>query len=386
MMTPILYAYFFLAALLLRPNESSEPATLTAMLAAERREELISERFGALFTDLADRQGFNGNVLLSHNGKVMYRNAFGYSNLRAKTPLRIESVFQLASVTKQFTAAAIMILHDEGKLEFDDPIQKFFPDLPYKNVTIRLLLGHRTGIPDYMNFSGKYWRRKTGFLTNASLMEMLIARRPRSEFTPDACYRYSNTNYAILASVIEKLSGVPYAEFMKQRVFGPLGMRSTFCFDPGGSITIPFPTTGYNANRLPAHDDYLSGVVGDKGIFSTVDDMFAWDQSLYGSSLLRQATLEEAFTPSGHGSRYGSQYGYGWRISTAEAGEKILYHAGWWRGYTTLSVRRPEDKTYIIVLSNKVNWSFRNIDNLLAAVDDVRYEILASRHDDNSSR
>jgi len=376
-MTPILYAYFFLAALLLRPIESSEPATLTAMLAEERREEMISDRFGALFTDFAARQGFNGNVLLSHNGRVMYRNAFGYSNLREKTPLRIESVFQLASVTKQFTAAAIMILHDEGRLDFGDEIQKFFPVLPYKDVTIRMLLGHRTGIPDYMNFSGKYWRRKDGFLTNASLMDMLITRRPRSEFTPDTRYRYSNTNYAILASVIEKLSGTSYAEFMKQRVFAPLGMRSTFVFDPDNDVTVPFPTTGYNADRLPAHDDYLSGVVGDKGIFSTVDDMFAWDRSLYGSRLVRQTTLDEAFTPCGRGTGYGSQYGYGWRISTAYAGEKILYHAGWWRGYTTLSVRRPEDQTYIIVLSNKVNWSFRNIDELLATIDDARHEVIA---------
>jgi CubicO group peptidase (beta-lactamase class C family) len=364
----LISAYFFFAAMFMRPAELTGPATAAANYVEERKQELIADRFGSLFTTLATKHGFNGDVLLSHNGKVVYENAFGYSDLKRKTPLNIESTFQLASVSKQFTSAAILMLHDQGKLEFSDSVGKFFPDFPYKNVTIRLLLGHRSGIPDYMNFAGRYWNRKSGFLTNSDLMDMLVTYHPRLEFKPDQRYKYSNTGYAILASIVEKISGVTYAEFMAQHVFSPLGMRNTFVFDPNNRQTSRYETKGYNKNCRPASEDFLSGVVGDKGVYSTVDDMYKWDQALYTDNLVKQETLEEAFTPLSDTKRHGS-YGYGWRIGKLENGDKIVYHAGWWRGYNSLFVRRLEDKTLIIVLSNKVNWCFRNIEQLLDVVD-----------------
>jgi CubicO group peptidase (beta-lactamase class C family) len=372
------YTYFFFAMLFLRPGESFDPSYNATNFIEERKQLLIADRFGSLFTELAAKEGFNGNVLLSHNGKVLYKNAFGYADLKRRSPLNIQSVFQLASVSKQFTSVAIMILHDHGKLDFGDPLQKYFPDLPYKDVTIRQLLHHRSGIPDYMNFAGRYWKKKNGLLSNADLLDMLERFHPKAEFKPDQRYRYSNTNYAILASLIEKLSGQPYGEFMKENVFKPLGMHSTFVFDPNNRLPIPFETIGHNKDCAPAHEDYLSGVVGDKGIYTTVDDMFAWDQGLYTESLVKQSTLDEAYTPLRNDDAY-ETYGYGWRIIMPDNGKKILYHAGWWRGYNSLDVRRPEDKTFIVVLSNKVNWCFRNIDHLLETIDSKGFEPVAMR-------
>ncbi len=368
---------YFVAAIHLHPGEPASPASLTAALVEERRQEHITGRFGELFTMLAAVEGFNGNVLLSHNGKVLYKHAFGYSDLRSKTPLDIESAFQLASVSKQFTSVAIMILHDQGKLDFSDPIRKYFPTLPYRNVTIRHLLGHRSGIPDYMIFAGRYWKNKKEFLTNSDLVEMLIAHHPRPEFAPNQRYKYSNTNYALLASLVEHVSGLSFDEFMERHVFSVLGMNNTIVFNPEKRHIFHFETTGYNKGSAPAREDYLSGVVGDKGIYSTVDDLFLWDQALYTARLVKQSTLDEAFTPQRRNCKDDSNYGYGWRIARGGGEKKIAYHAGWWRGYTSLCVRRPEDKTCIIVLSNTVNWSFRNIDRLLDIVDSKDTDVMA---------
>jgi CubicO group peptidase (beta-lactamase class C family) len=381
----VLFAYFFSAAILCQPVVPTGYSPLTATIIEQRRQELVADRFGSLFAEFAAREGFNGDVLLSQNGRIVYKNAFGYADLRLKTPLHIESVFQLASVSKQFTSAAIMILHDQGKLDFDDPIQKYFPDLPYQTVTIRQLLGHRSGIPDYMNFAGRYWRNRRELLANSDVLEMLVTHRPNPEFTPGKRYRYSNTNYALLASLIEKLSGQHYSEFMKQHVFAPLGMNDTFVFDPNNRQIPAYQTIGYNHNCRPADEDFLSGVVGDKGIYSTVDDMFKWDQALYTDTLVKRPTLDEAFTPLHRDFKRESNYGFGWRIMSPENGKTIIYHAGWWRGYNSLDVRRLEDKTFIIVLSNKVNWCFRNIDHLLEVVDTAGKGVMAMHGNEEAS-
>jgi CubicO group peptidase (beta-lactamase class C family) len=370
----IYFVYLFFALLFTHPDGLSGTPTAAPIrpivdLIADPHQEQLAERFESLFTGYATRQGFNGTVLVAHLGKVVYKHAFGYSDLYRKTPLNIESSFQLASVSKQFTAVAIMMLHDEGRLDFSDTVNKFFPDFPYKDITLRELLSHRSGLPNYMYFADKYWDKQSEYLSNAGVMEMLTRYVPKPDFKPNQRYAYSNTGYAVLAAIVEKVSGQSFGDFMNERVFTPLGMKNTFVFNPASKITIPFPTNGYNKDSSPAHDDFLSGVVGDKGVYSTVEDMFKWDQALYTDCLVKQATLEEAFTPLSYDHKHNSNYGYGWRIKMLDGGEKVIYHAGWWKGYNSLYVRRLEDKTSIIVLSNKVNWSFRNIGSLFKLID-----------------
>ena len=365
----LLCALFQLSALPFFTEKADKPSSLEHLFNVEPRSVVIATKFDSLFTDVAERKGFNGNVLVGIHGNAIYKNSFGYSDLKKKVPLNIKSVFQLASVSKQFTAMGIMMLHERGKLEYSDTIQKFIPEFPYKNITIKELLAHRSALPNYMYFSGKYWKRKKDLLTNEEVLEQMIEHKPTPEFSPDRRYKYSNTGYAMLALLVERISGMPFYEFMEQNIFNPLGMTSTFVYHPNNKKTIEYETKGYNRNRRKSYEDFLDGVTGDKGVFSTVEDMFLWDQALYTEKLVKQSTLEDAFTPVSYDYKRDNNYGFGFRIDTLSNGSKIVYHGGWWRGYNALFVRRLEDHTTIIILCNKVNWSFGENKDLMKIID-----------------
>lgn len=351
-------------------SDKGAPAVSTDLSpTAIPRSVVIAERFDSLFNDVARRKGFNGNVLVGMQGTAIYKSSFGYSDLKTREPLNIKSVFQIASVSKQFTAVAIMMLQEQGKLEYTDTVQKFLPEFPYKNITIKQLLSHRSGLPNYMYFSGKYWKKKGEYMTNEQVLAQMVKYKPRPEYLPDRRYKYSNTGYAMLALIVERISGLPFDEFMEQNIFQPLNMQSTFVYNPRNRKTLEYETKGYNKNRRKAPIDFLDGVTGDKGIYSTVEDMFLWDQALYSDKLVKQSTLEEAFTPSSYDYKRDNNYGYGFRLDTLSDGSRIVYHGGWWRGYNSLFVRRLTDHTTIIILCNKVNWSFGEIEDLMQIVD-----------------
>lgn len=365
----LLFALLQLSAFPFFSEKTEKPAGSELNNSLEPRSVVIATRFDSLFNSVAERKGFNGNVLVGIHGHAIYKNSFGYSDLRTKEPLNIKSVFQIASVTKQFTAIAIMMLQEEGKLSYTDTIQKFIPDFPYKNITIKQLLSHRSGLPNYMYFTGRYWKKKREYLTNEQVLDLMIKHKPYPDFQPDRRYKYSNTGYAMLALIVERLSGLPFDEYMEQKIFKPLGMTSTFVYNPRNQKTIEYETKGYNKNRRKSYTDFLDGVTGDKGIYSTVEDMFLWDQALYSEQLVKQSTLDEAFTPVSYDYKRDNNYGYGFRIDTLSDGSKIVYHGGWWRGYNSLFVRRLDDHTTIIILCNKVNWSFGEIEDLMNIID-----------------
>jgi len=334
-------------------------------------------KIDSLFQFLSAEEGFNGNVLIAQGGKAIYKNAFGYADLKEKTPLNIESTFQLASITKQFTAMAIMMLYEEDRLKFTDTLQRFFPEFPYNGITIHQLLTHRSGLPEYMNFARRYWNNKKCLMNNNDVMDMLITRQPGLNFVSGRKYKYSNTGYAMLASIIEQVSGLQYHVFLEKKIFKPLGMKNTFIYNTKKMSNIEYMTLGYKNSRRQAVEDYLSGVVGDKGIYSTVEDIFSWDQALYTEKLVKQTTLQEAFTPFSYNWRDDNSYGYGWRITMADDSSKIVYHAGLWRGYSGIFIRRIHDKTTIIVLSNKANWSFESIDKFMGILDSANHGIFS---------
>lgn len=363
-----LFFSFLLLFLPLVPTDDYR-STSSADLSVEPRSVVIATRFDSLFSALAKHKGFNGNVLVGIHGKVVYKNAFGYSDLKTKEPLNVKSVFQLASVTKQFTAVAVMMLKERGLLEYSDTVQKFIPDFPYKNITIRQLLSHRSGLPNYMYFTGKYWKNKKEYLTNEHLLELMKKYKPPVEFLPDRRYKYSNTGYAVLASIVERVSGLTFDEFLEQNIFAPLEMTSTFVYNPKNKKTIAYETNGYTKKKKKTSPDFLDGVSGDKGIYSTVEDLFTWDQALYTEKLISQSTLEEAYTPSSYDVKRDNNYGFGWRIDTLDDGSKVVYHGGWWRGYNSLFLRRLTDHATIIILCNKVNWSWGEKEDLIALID-----------------
>lgn len=330
-------------------------------------------QLNTLFKAKVKTAGFNGCVLIAQHGQVIYENALGFSNLKTKDPLSISSAFQLASTSKPFTAAAILLLKDRGKLYLTDNLQHFFPNFPYPNITIQMLLTHRSGLSNYIYFGEPYCDANNCYdgktFDNNSVIQIMMNVKPPCYASPNKKFGYCNTNYALLASIIEKVSGMSYADFMTQNIFKPLEMNDTWVHRPKNDTSCKNKTIGHNANGAIEKEVYADDVIGDKGIYSTVDDLFKWNQALYSEKLLKQKTLEEAFTGYSNEHKGKRNYGYGWRLAEDDKGNKIVYHNGWWHGYSSLFFRRLSDQTTVILLSNKYNSNTYHIEDVLAILD-----------------
>ena len=316
-----------------------------------------AHRIDSVFQYLHKRIGFNGCVLYAEKGQKVYEGVFGYADYDLKTRLNIHSAFQLASVSKMFTAMAIMILKEEGRLDFDDSLKYYLPELPYPGVTLRHLLVHRSGIPNYMYLADDYWDRGMS-MTNEDMIGMLVQEKPRRYFSPNTGFDYCNTNYALLASVVERISGQPFELFLKYRIFDPLGMNHTYVYrlpkDSSSSGKIPAEVCGHVVRRGRLRTEinfFLNGIVGDKSVVSTVGDMYRFDRALYEEKLVSDSTLEEAFSKgSPKFAPHRDNYGFGWRLKADR--ENTVYHFGWWKGFRTYYIRDIAQEKTIIVLTN----------------------------------
>lgn len=316
----------------------------------------------SFFKVMAYRQRFNGNVLIAHDGKVLFSGTFGYANYRKKVTLTDSSQFQLGSVSKQFTSVAIMMMKERGKLSYDDTVQKFFPDFPYHGITVRMLLDHRSGLPNYMYLCSSVCKSSTDFIDNMDVMDCLAKHKPTRYFRPDQRFNYSNTNYCVLAAIVEQITGETFSAFMRKNVFTPLHMDHTFVYGKNDTV-IQNKVQGYNANYNKSGIDFLDGVAGDKGVYSTIWDLLKWDQALYTNALVKQSTLKEAFKPHGRWVR-NHNYGYGWWL-TPFGGDTLTYHDGWWHGFNCAFIRDRKYHNTIIVLSNHINWCINRSRELL---------------------
>lgn len=297
------------------------------------------------------RGGFNGSVLISYKGTPIFERYYGYQDYARQEKLTPRSTFQIASTSKTFTSAAILLLVQQNMLGLDDPLQKFFPNFPYKGISVRMLLSHRSGLPNYLNFSETYWKDKKRFMTNRDVYEMMVRYKPKIMYPPDKHFMYNNTNFVLLALIVEKVSGMPFCDFMHQNIFLPLGMEDTWEYDP---LSVrPSATKGYTSSRW--REDaivYTDGVLGDKGVYSTVRDMYKWDQALYAGKFIKPELLGLAFTPQSFEKQGNKNYGLGWRMQDQPDGTRLIYHNGWWHSYNSVFNRKISDKTTVIILSN----------------------------------
>jgi len=303
---------------------------------------------------------FNGVVLVAHNGKIIYKRALGYANFENPEKLKTSSVFSIGSISKQFTAMAIMILKEQKKLSYDDKLSDYFPEFPAyaENITIRNLLNHTSGIKNWMNYD--VFRARPGDfkddITNKDVFEFLAAL-DSLDFAPGEKYSYSNSGYLLLAMIVEKVSGEPFYRFMESNIFRPLGMENTLVWNDT-KPEIPGKTTGYN--QFGDIDDYNILTAGAGGIYSTVEDLYKWDQALYTEKLVSRQTLGEAFTPgllsSGESSRTLSDstwgYGFGWLLRKTDS-ENIVWHDGGFNGFNAIFYRELNNRDLIIFLTNK---------------------------------
>lgn len=296
---------------------------------------------------------FQGNVLVGHKGQVIYKNSFGYANPKRKTDLDEHSVFQLASVSKQFTAAAVMILQQKGFINYSDTIQKFFPEFPYEGITIQMLLNHTSGLPNYMWLLEHKWNKER-IPYNDDVIRLLNKHKLHLYFTPGTRFNYSNTGYVVLAAIIEKVSQMSYGDFLKQHIFEPLGMQNSFVYSPAidkkpKEILSGYKIWGHRYRKIPYTIN--DGAVGDKGIYSTMNDLFKWDQALYSNKLLTEENKKRAFEPLTLKNGYHYPYGFGFRLKDMDS-TKTVYHYGKWNGFRTGLIRFVEDSSTVVILNH----------------------------------
>jgi len=327
----------------------------------------------SIFNKLYKQGSFNGAILVAEKGKVFYRNVFGVNDQSKKDKLDFSSAFQLASVSKMFTALSIMQLKEKGKLSYDHDIRYFLPEFPYNGITISDLLTHQSGLPNYMALSDQYWNQNIPF-TNQDMYDLFVKYKPKLFFKPGSRFNYSNTNYAFLALIVEKISHMPFNEYVEKNIFVPAGMNNSFVFNP--SKECRNEVIGYNRcrrgySKIPK--DYLNGVWGDKGIYATVEDMYRFDMALKYNILVKSESIEEAFTPiaaqsKNHPTKF---YGFGWRIKYLDE-QKIVYHFGWWKGFKAGYLKNMSRDVTLIILNNtntfpdhQIVWGLLNYPNKL---------------------
>ncbi|HVI43797.1 MAG TPA: serine hydrolase domain-containing protein [Chitinophaga sp.] len=325
-----------------------------AILKSPRNVQLQRE-LSAFYDGKLLRTGFNGAILVAKKGVVLFEEYHGYENSRTKVPVTDSSAFQLASVTKTFTGAAVLLLVQKQKLSLEDSLQKFFPDFPYKGINVRMLLSHRSGLPNYLYFCDSLWKDDKNFITNDEVIRLMTAHKPPVQHLPGTHFQYCNTNYLLLASIVEKVSGQKFSAFMQENIFQPLHMTNTFVYDPA-SAPRPHQTQSHKYNGQFEPDTFLDGVMGDKGIYSTARDMLKWDQALYSGKLLNAEMLKAAYTPYSNEKPGVRNYGLGWRMMVyPDSTKNIIYHNGWWHGNNTVFYRFVQDSTTLIILGNKYN-------------------------------
>jgi CubicO group peptidase (beta-lactamase class C family) len=347
--------------------ENSKPLDTKALLAYDPKKG--DKRIDEFIKNLHKTRGFNGNILVAKGGKIIYQNAIGWADYLHRDSLKLSSRFEMASVTKTMTGTAIMMLIERGKLKLDQDVREFFPDFPYEGVTIKLLLTHRSGMMNYVYFVDGIYRKehriqKVG-LSNADAMAMIAKYKPARFNTPDKTFLYNNSNYMVLASIIEKVTKMPYAQFMKENVFKPAGMTHTDVYSKATYDKIPVDVVGHDRGtwKYSVAQNFLDGPVGDKGVYSTVGDLWIFDRALRAGKLLKQSTMDTAYVPRNPWVHGHFNYGYGWRLFEAP-GQQVVYHTGWWHGFRHIYLRDMKHDIVIVLLTNLSNGSLLKLDDL----------------------
>jgi CubicO group peptidase (beta-lactamase class C family) len=338
---------------------------IVAVVSCEKKSDREQLRFLSTSIDslLNTVPDFSGVVLVAREGRPFYHKGFGYRNFETKDPIDTNSVFELASVSKQFTAMVIMLLCNDGKLKYDDPIDKFIPALPYPGITIRHLLNHTSGLPDYQAIMDQYWD-KNKIADNDDNIAYLKKYRPERNFSPGEKFEYSNTGYMLLASIAEQCSGEDFIELCRDRIFSPLHMDKTAIRTKEAKLKLPDMAWGHlfvEEKRRYIHADsfpefnytiWLGNRKGPGRVSSTAGDLLKWDRALSGNALVPDRILAEAFSPAvlNNGSR--SNYGFGWSIREDPEHGKIVFHTGDNPGVSTMIARYLDKKLTVIMLCN----------------------------------
>lgn len=334
----------------------SKPGKAEVSRLSSKEQKVIAEKLDQLFSDMNRQNMFNGSVIVAKAGKILFRKSIGYSNKEAQVSLTDSSMFQLASVSKVITATAVLLLHERHQLDIELPFSSYFPDFPYPAVRIKDLLNHRSGLPNYIYTLNSEICRPNYQMNNTEMYTCFIGKHTQPYLHPDRRFNYSNTNYALLALLVEKTSGRSFSQFLKEELFVPLGMKNTATITDI-NLHAPNVTHPYDARWRPVAFDASDFVLGDKSIYSTPFDLFLFSEALYQNRIIRPETQQLAYTAFSREKKL-TNYGYGWRMKDFnDPVKKEVYHNGWWHGYRSSFHRRLHDTLTVVILSNQLNSS-----------------------------
>lgn len=337
------------------------------------------------------KNGFNGGILVAKNGAVIYEKYIGRTDLRKRDSITPETAFHIASTSKPFTAVAILQMVQEGKLSLNDSLEKFFPGFPYNGITVKMLLTHRSGLPNYLYFmSHNKWgmdekRKWNGqYASNKDVLKMLMDKKPDPTGQPGRIFTYNNTNYVLLAMIVEKLSGISFPDYMEQNFFRPLAMDNSYVFRLQDTLTA---SPSYTNNGTYWNFDFLDATYGDKNIYSTVRDLLKWDQALYTDRVLNKSMLDSSFLGYSFEEPGIHNYGLGWRLQLLPNGKKVVYHFGKWHGNNAAFARLVDEKATIIILGNRFTRRIYNAAQLCYDIfGDYQQSILNKEEDHNNTK
>jgi len=358
----LLFSYCTTGANNNKTKSPAKKATVDSLTSDLTPEEIriYHDEIEAYYNKNLKSKGFNGSILVAKDGVILFEDYHGYVDVpHKKDSINANTPFHIASMSKTLTGTTVLRLWEQGRISLYDTVQKYLPGFPYHGITIKTLLDHRSGLPNYLYFLDKRWdsRKKA---TNQDVFNFMIQYLPPISNLPDRHFQYCNTNYVLLAMIIEKVTGIAYPQYMQDSVFKPLGMNSTFVFTPADTLNyVPTYSAGNRIYRM----DQTDCTFGDKNIYSTVRDIFAWDKALYEHRFVSQATLDSAFTPTSNERHSMHNYGMGWRLYF-DKGDSIIYHNGKWHGSNTSFTRLVQHKATIIVLGNRANGNIYHAKNM----------------------
>ena len=318
----------------------------------------------------------SGGFLVAQNGKIIYENYSGYSDIQKKTPVTARTPLHIASISKVLTGLAILKLVENNKLDLNDRVEKYLKGFPYKDVRIEDLLTHRSGLPNYLSFSEdkKYWDMNKK-MTNQDVLDVMMNKKPEAFAKPGKKFAYNNTNFVLLALIIEKITKMNYPEAMKYMVFDPIGMTDTFVMDFEKDSANVSKSYYYNGNEWKY--DHLDITYGDKNIYSTPKDLYKLDVAMYADEFLPKKLKEKAWKGYSYEKPGVKNYGLGVRLMEWENGNKILYHNGLWHGNNSVYVRDFNHEATIIALGNRKNGIIYKTFRLVSLFGNYPFQISA---------
>jgi len=342
-------------------------------LKLENQQKIVNS-LNQYYENIWNSADMSGGVLVAHGDNILLEKYKGFGRENNQMPINKDTPLHLASISKPITAMAVLKLVEAKKISLEQKVKSIFPNFPYPDVTIQHLLTHRSGLSKYEHFLEENdIKPKNQYFTNQEIFDLVAKHKPELARQTDTGFMYNNFNYAILALIIEKITGQTYPEAMKEMVFAPLKMKNTFVFEEK-HINSASQSFYQRSSKLYPLDQY-DLIYGDKNIYTTPRDLFNFSKALFSKDFLPKELMEKIFEPYSNEKKGVNNYGLGFRLKIFDEGKKLTYHNGWWHGSNTVFIHLRESKTTIIALSNKYSRKIYGTMLLSTLFEDFPFEV-----------